>query len=127
MEETNTGSKIDPERKRKLLRRTLRVMEEFKKLDPEMPLQQMITFVEIALASEDGISVSDLATKVGNSQSSASRHVAVLGDFGRGKTPALQVVKASVNPMDRRVQIVKLSHKGKMVIDHLLEVVNKEV
>lgn len=123
-----TTNKIDPERKRKLLRRALRVMEEFKKLDPEMPLQQMMTLIEVALAdSDEGISVTDLAARVGNSQSSASRHVAILGDFGRGKTPALQVVKASVNPMDRRVQIVKLSHKGQMVINHLTEVLNKEV
>lgn len=126
MEVTNTVA-IDAETKRKLTRRALRVMEEFKKLDPEMPLQQIITLLEVALAKDEGINVSDLAVRVGNSQSSASRHVAILGDYGRGKTPALQVVKAVVNPMDRRYQVVKLTSKGQRVIDQMVEVLNKEV
>lgn len=119
--------KIDPERKRKLIRRALRVCEEFRKLDPEMPLQRMMTFLEVALAGDDGISGSDLTTRVGNSQSSASRHIGILGEFSRGATPALHVVKAAANPMDRRVQLVKLTPKGQRVIDQLIEVLNKEV
>lgn len=128
LNKTQTATiKIDAEKKRKLIRKCLRVMEEFKKLDPEMPLQQMITLIEVALSTEDGITVSDLAVRVGNSQSSASRHVAILGDYGRRNTPALQVVKATVNPMDRRSQTVKLTPKGQRVIDQLVEVLAKEV
>lgn len=130
MEDTkNTAAttKIDPERKRKLIRKMLRLLEEFKKLDSEMPLQQIVTLVEVALANEEGISVSDLAVRVGNSTSSTSRNVAILGEYGRGKSAGLEVVKAVVNPMDRRYQLVKLTPKGQRVIDQLVEVLMKEV
>lgn len=74
-----------------------------------------------------GISVSDLAVRVGNTTSSTSRNVAILGDYGRGKSPALQVLKAVTNPLDRRSQLVKLTPKGERVIDQMVEVLNKEV
>lgn len=119
--------KIDPEKKRKLIRKGLRFLEEFKKLDSEMPLQQIITLVEVALASEEGINISDLAVRVGNSTSSTSRNVAILGEYGRGKSKGLEVMKAVVNPMDRRYQLVKLTPKGERVIDQLVEVMAKEV
>lgn len=130
MEDTKNNAattKIDPERKRKLIRKLLRLLEEFKKLDSEMPLQQIVTLVEVALANEEGISVSDLAVRVGNSTSSTSRNVAILGEYGRGKSAGLEVVKAVVNPMDRRYQLVKLTPKGQRVIDQLVEVLMKEV
>ena len=127
MEERTETIKLDTEKKRKLVRKALRFLEEFKKLDPEMPLQQAITFIEVALANGEGISVSDLAVRVGNATSSTSRNVAILGDYGRGKSPALQVLKAVTNPLDRRSQLVKLTPKGERVIDQMVEVLNKEV
>lgn len=121
--ETRTDFK---QQKLKAIRKCLGIMNEFKKLDPEMPLQQMITFIEVALASDKGIGVSDLAQRVGNSQSSASRHVAILGEHGRNGTPALRVVQATTNLMDRRSQVVRLSPKGQRVIDNVVEILTRE-
>lgn len=118
----NTATQIDPEHRRRLIRKGRQFLETFQKLDPEMPLQQMLTLIEVAMASEAGISISDLAVRVGNATSSTSRNVAILGEYGRGKSKGLEVVKATVDPSDRRYQLVKLTPKGERVIDQLAAV-----
>ena len=104
------------------LRKAIRIFEEFKRLDPEMPLQQMITLLQVA--AYEGISLSELSEKVGNATSSTSRNVGILGEYGRGKSSGLNVVKAVTDPTDRRKQLVYLTAKGEEFIDRLLHLVD---
>ena len=111
----------DTQRSRSL-RKAIRIFEEFKRLDPEMPLQQMITLLQVA--AYEGISLSELAEKVGNATSSTSRNVGILGEYGRGKSPGLNVVKAVTDLADRRKQLVYLTPKGEEFINRLLHLVD---
>lgn len=102
----------------KALRKLLRLLEEFRKLDPEMPLQQAVTFVEVAL--RPGISVTELSDRVGQALSSTSRNVAALGEVNRNRQQGHNLVVAKEDPLERRKKIVSLTPKGRRVAETLI-------
>ena len=54
----------------------MHVLEEFRKLDPDLPIQYALSF--LTLAQNEGMSMRELAERLGIAQSSASRNVAAL-------------------------------------------------
>lgn len=89
-------------------------------LDDSMPVQTLAVFLEIA--KNEGISVSELGAKTGLAGSSASRNVAALSDWHWLKKPGLGLVATVADPMDMRRKAVKLTPKGKQLIDQIVAV-----
>lgn len=98
----------------------LKVLETFKNLDAEMPLQQARCLLLIAKA-KDGCSLTELANKAGIGLATASRYVAALGKINRKKEQGLQLIEAFEDPMERRKKIIRLTPKGKAALKRLLE------
>lgn len=90
-------------------------------LEPEMPLQQIRCLFVVA-ESEEGMSLSDIAKKVGIGLATASRHIGALGKINRRKEEGLQLIESFEDPMERRKKIIRLTPKGRVAIRNILGV-----
>jgi DNA-binding MarR family transcriptional regulator len=86
------------------------LLEEFRKLDPEMPIHFVRGFIEIA--RRPGLTMRDLGTSLGISQSSTSRMVQALSKWHRLNKPGHALVEAHEDPAERRRKIITLTPKG---------------
>ncbi len=107
------------------LKKAFSVIEEFRKLDPELQLNTAIVFLVVA-ASDGPVSMMDLSTSLGLEQSTLSRIVSDLtevdrfrnektGTKGRKRRGGFGLVKRYEDPIDRRFKLVELTAKGRAV------------
>lgn len=95
------------------------VIEEFRKLNPEMQAQTILTFC--AVASKEGVvGMKDIERMTGMSSASTSRNIAALGPYHRKGNPGMDLVVAFENPDDRREKLLKLTPKGRRIAESLV-------
>lgn len=93
----------------------LNVLEEFRKIDPEMPIQMAVVFLNIA--ADEGLNMSELYQRSGISQSSVSRNVAALSKWHRANKAGHDLVYTKEDPMERRRKVAFLTSKGRLVAE----------
>lgn len=93
----------------------LNVLEEFRKIDPEMPIQMAVVFLNIA--SDEGLNMTELYKRSGISQSSVSRNVAALSKWHRLNKAGHDLVVTKEDPNERRRKVVFLTNKGRILAD----------
>ena len=101
------------------------VLEAFRKLDPDLPIQYALSFMTIA--QNEGISIGELAERLGIAQSSASRNVAALSRWHSFGKAGLDLVQAQEDPRERRRKIVTLTDTGRAFLDELRAIVSPAV
>ena len=99
-----------------------RVLEAFRTLDPDLPIQYALSFMTIA--QNEGISIGELAERLGIAQSSASRNVAALSRWHSFGKAGLDLVSAQEDPRERRRKVVALTDKGRAFLDELRGIVS---
>lgn len=109
------------DRDRRALRRLLVALEEFRKIDAEMPIQQAVIFLNVAI--EEGISLRAVAAKVGQAHSSVSRNVAALGEMHRLNKPGHNLIITREDPADRRQKNITLTHNGNRILRTLVDAI----
>tara|TARA_R110000851_G_scaffold227952_1_gene380714 strand:- start:296 stop:559 length:264 start_codon:yes stop_codon:yes gene_type:complete len=82
-----------------------------------MQAQQALVFITVAL--NEGMTMKDLGKNLGISQSSCSRNIAALSRIHRLNKLGLDLVVATEDPEERRRKVLRLTHKGKKVIETL--------
>lgn len=97
--------------------RLIEVLEEFRRLDPDMPIQYALSFLTIA--RNEGISIRELAERLDVAQSSASRNVAALSEWHSFRKPGHDLVTSREDPRERRRKIVTLTARGRELLDRL--------
>ncbi len=91
------------------LTKVIHVIEEFRRIDPELPTQ--IALILLLIARKPGISLKELTQLSGLSKAAVSRNVALLSkEHGRG------LVTYFEDPMDRRNKVAKLTPDGERFI-----------
>ncbi len=100
----------------------VQVLEAFRKLDPDLPIQYALSFMTIA--QSDGISIGELAERLAIAQSSASRNVAALSRWHSFGKAGLDLVQAQEDPRERRRKIVTLTDHGRAFLAELRAIVN---
>lgn len=100
----------------------VQVLEAFRKLDPDLPIQYALSFMTIA--QSEGISIGELAERLGIAQSSASRNVAALSRWHSFGKAGLDLVQAQEDPRERRRKIVTLTDTGRAFLNGLRAIVN---
>lgn len=95
----------------------IRVLEEFRTLDPDLPIQYALSF--LTLAQNEGLSMGELAQRLAIAQSSASRNIAALSEWHSFGKPGLGLVEAREDPRERRRKLVSLTGKGKAFLHRL--------
>lgn len=88
-------------------------------IEPEMPLQQIRCLFVVA-ESEEGMSLSDIAKKVGIGLATASRHIGALGKLNRHRQEGLLLIESFEDPMERRKKIIRLTSKGRIAIKNII-------
>lgn len=101
------------------------VLEAFRKLDPDLPIQYALSFMTIA--RNEGISIGELAERLGIAQSSASRNVAALSRWHSFGKAGLDLVQAQEDPRERRRKIVTLTDTGRAFLEELRDIVKPTV
>lgn len=81
---------------------------------PTLEAQTIRTLLEIATSGE--LPMQEIIKRVGMSGAAVSRNVDMLGD-GKLGAPGLKWVEVNVDPADRRIKRVKLTAKGRAVVD----------
>jgi DNA-binding MarR family transcriptional regulator len=92
----------------------VRVLEEFRRFDPDMPIQYALSFLTIA--QHEGLSMGDLAQRLGIAQSSASRNIAALSRWHSFGKDGHDLVEAREDPRERRRKIVSLTPLGRHLV-----------
>jgi DNA-binding MarR family transcriptional regulator len=100
----------------------IRLLEAFRRLDPDLPIQYALSFLTIA--ENEGLSMRDLSERLGIAQSSASRNVAALSEWHSFGKPGHDLVEAREDPRERRRKIITLTRKGEALIRELRVIVN---
>lgn len=96
------------------LRTLLSAIEPFRLANPTMSIQQMVTFILVAL--EEGKQVTDYARKAGLAQGVMTRNLLDLGEYNRRREPGLQLVEQKPDLNDRRAHLTSLTHKGRQLV-----------
>jgi len=91
----------------------LNILEEFRKIDPEMPIQMAVIFLNVA--ADEGLNMTDLYKRSGVSQASVSRNVAALSKWHRLNKAGHDLVTTKEDPAERRRKVVFLTPKGQLL------------
>lgn len=98
-------------------------MEEFRKFDPQMPIQMAATFLFFAI--HRGCTMRQLADATEISQSSASRNVAALSETHRAGSAGHNLLVSEQDPLDWRRKVINLTPKGQRMAATLLALMEK--
>jgi DNA-binding MarR family transcriptional regulator len=103
----------------------VRVLEEFRRLDPDLPIQYALSFLTIA--QHEGMSMGELAQHLGIAQSSASRNIAALSKWHSFGKAGHELVEAHEDPRERRRKLVQLTPKGQRLVKILQAIMGGDV
>ncbi|MDX0801722.1 MarR family transcriptional regulator [Sinorhizobium medicae] len=101
-------------------RRLISIIEEFRKLDPEIQAQTITLFLMVV--ARPGITMKELVQQSGLASSSVSRNIASLGAVHRNGEPGHDLLRAYEDPTDRRTKKVELTAKGRRVYETLVTI-----
>lgn len=103
---------------KRLTRKLSYVIDEFRKLDPEMPAQRIATFFTISL--REGLAVMEVANLTGQTTGSATRNLQALGvDKAIGKRMGkngVGLIKMVDDPVDGRKKNCYLTPAGENLL-----------
>jgi DNA-binding MarR family transcriptional regulator len=92
-------------------------LETFRGLDPDMPMAMALSL--LVISKNEGLSLKELAEKVGIGMASVSRYVAFFGKPNASGKKGLGLVVAVEDPLERRKKTITLTAKGRAVIAKL--------
>lgn len=122
MSSTGLGGMTMPtESERSAIRAVALILNEFRKVHPEIGTQQCMTL--LAIAEEPGLTVTDLSRKTGIGLASMSRHIETLGPHRPSKNVGWGLVSDDPHPTDRRRKVITLTAAGWRIIrslDHIV-------
>lgn len=105
------------------LHRLSLILDEFRKVYPEMPMQMAASLITVAV--NPGLTVTEVAKLAGNTLSSTSRHMEVLGPYNEVKKMGLGIIEYSYDAADRRRKVVVLTPAGTRVFKTLVDLINR--
>lgn len=98
------------------LSKAILFVEEFRKIDPELPMQ--VALILLLVARKPGTNLKELVQASGLGKSSVSRNIAALSkERGKG------LLTYSEDLMDRRNKVCKLTPEGERVVRSLMHYV----
>lgn len=106
----------------------IRIIEEFRKMNADMQAQTMLTLLYAAKLEgrPDGVSVKDIEKQLQVSSAAASRNVSGLTEEGIKKQGGLGLLETEEDPMYRVRKVIKVTPKGRRVLETLIGILEKE-
>lgn len=106
------------------IRTAIRVLEEFKKVDPDITLPSMLTFLYALERDGQAGNQFEIDKRLNMSGATASRAIAHWLDFKRPRVPGLGMLESIPDPEDRRFKMISLNRKGLNFAKKIEEAVN---
>ena len=103
--------------------RLVDILQEFRKLDYEMPAQVILCFVFVA--SHNPCHSEVLCHELGLTRAAVSRNTDWLSEKHRLKKPGLGLIKKEVDESNRRRMILSLTPKGKLMLKSIRDKLNE--
>ncbi|SDL08274.1 DNA-binding transcriptional regulator, MarR family [Franzmannia pantelleriensis] len=103
------------------MRRALSVVQLFRELQSDLPLQTASLFVHIA--ANPGISIKQLIEETGGRQATISRTISVLSKWQEVDKPGFGLVWTKEDPHERRRKLVFLTDKGEEFAAELADII----
>ena len=107
-----------------MLRRLFQAVDVVRLVDATLPIQTFAAFVAVAL--QQGQSISAIGEKVGISQSAASRNLSALSDWDYKKKVGLKLVEYRQDPMNLSIKTVHLTARGQNPVEHVVNQLQPE-
>ena len=105
------------------MEKLLKAMELFRSHDPEIPAQVISVFLYIASHDDcSKVQLQDKEVGLNMPSASASRNTDWLSEFHRLNKAGLGLLIKYRDPSNRRKQIVKLSPKGRILVNQLKQI-----
>ena len=95
----------------------VRIVDNFRELDPNMGAQIMLVFLTIA--RHGTCTQRDLSLELGMTEGSASRAVAYWSDTRFDKQDGMDMIERFEDPRDRRYKMLRLNAKGRLFYEKL--------
>ena len=102
------------------LKKAHKIIEEFRKLDENMPIQQAAVFLTIAM--HDDLSQKEVAEMAGLGQGSTSRNVSAFLKLNRFKKPGFDLIENKPDPSELRVKRHRLNKKGERIAQTIADI-----
>lgn len=109
MVQRNSGD-LTPE-ERLILARLLAALDQFKLLNPKMPLNSIEAFLRVSL--DEGQSVNSLAQAVGTNTSNMSRYLQEIGSERRADGKGMGLIRHDRSPTDLKRAELRLTERGR--------------
>ena len=93
-------------------RTLIRALEEFHKLDPDITLPSILTFLYVNERDGQSENQNYCQERLGMSMATVSRAVSHWATFKRPKVAGLDMIESIPDPEDRRYKIVTLKRSG---------------
>lgn len=109
---------VGDDKRRQVLIAFGKCLEEFRKLNPTMPVAQIQVFLLSVIADE--LSMSEIAQKTGMKVSTTSRYLIDLGIPRTGEDMAYGLLERSIDPMEPRRARYLMTRKSKALVNRLV-------
>ena len=96
------------------INKAIHLLEIFRDADPTMPISEAMTF--LACVADPDLTQEKLGARLGFADATTSRLFQALGKFVRKNEPGLEWLDESIDPMNRRRTIRKVTPKGSSVL-----------
>lgn len=100
------------------INKQLKMFEVFRQLDMEMPVGQIVFFLNAAKL--EGASLREIAEASDAKMTTASRYLANLSEKDQFRQHGLNLLRAYENPANRRMKIIEVTEEGKKVLETIL-------
>ena len=111
------------------IQKVSKILEEFRKLDPEMPMQTALSLVSVYMYQNNtnGLSIKELSQILGVSTAAASRNISKLSKIGaKNQQNGLNLVETTEDPNYRVRKCVRITPNGARIIKALEDITNDD-
>lgn len=99
----------------------INALMEFCRIQPDMPVSRMLTF--LAVAQEEGLGVREYGRATGTPPTTMTRHLLDLGPMNRSREPGLGLLQQRMDPNDLRKHQTFLTPTGRALMHRILGLV----
>lgn len=110
-----------PQEDRQAIVMCIKVLDEFRRVRPDIPASHIYSFLTVAL--EEGQGVHEYARDVGIPPTTMTRHLLDLGSMTRHRKPGLGLLVQRMDPNDMRKHQTFLSATGRALLHRVVRAV----
>lgn len=106
------------------IRTAIRVLEEFKSIDPDITLPSMLAFLYLVERDAQSGNQYEMEQRLDMSTATASRATSHWLKWKRPRYEGLDMIESIPDPEDRRYKMITLNRRGLTFVEKLKEAVN---